>query len=82
MIKTVLIDDLRFYMNFCTKYGWYDSFFFIKLHFLFQFCILVPKFCQKFGLVIFNFLPYRHRFYQSSPTVLQGLGKTDVPVMY
>ena len=26
MIKTVLIKDLRFYMNFCTKYEWYDRF--------------------------------------------------------
>ena len=57
-------------MNFCTKYVWYDSFFFINLqHFPFQFCILEPKFCRTFSLVIFNFLPYRHRFCQSGPTV-------------
>ena len=77
LIKMVLINDLRFYMNFCSKYRWYDSFFFIKLqHFPIHFCILEPKFCRTFGLVKFNFLPDQHRFCQSGPTLLQHLEKT------
>ena len=39
-------------------------------------CILDAKFCRTFGLVIFNFLPDRHRFYRSGLMVLRCFEKT------
>ena len=56
VIKTDLINDLRFCMSFCTKYGCYDRFFHQTTTFSISVCILEPKFCWSFGLVIFNFL--------------------------
>ena len=71
VIKTVSINDLRFYMRFCTKYGCYDRVFHQTPTFSVSICILEPKFCQTFGLVVFN-LSDRHRLYQSGPV---GFGK-------
>ena len=49
-------------MNLCSEYRWYDRFFLSHYNIFHYSCFLEPKFCQTFGLVIFNFLPDRQRF--------------------
>ena len=61
--KTVVMNVLWFFMNFCTKYECKNEILFKKLqHFPFHSCILEAKFCRTIGMVILNFLPDRHRF--------------------
>ena len=78
VIKTVLISKLRFYKSLFTKYGWYERLFSSKyniFHFnLYSWANILPDIW--YGGI---FLPDQHRFYQSGPTILQGLGKTVLP---
>ena len=65
VIKTILINDLRFYMSFCTKYGCYDRFFHLMIFsFLpdqFRFYQSGPTVLQSLGkTAIMRWVPLEH----------------------